>query len=505
MAIKVEKNNITINQVEITKNEICKIEGDCIVPDIKPDVINLIATSGILIINKKEISEGKVRIDGSIITYIMYKGNDGNNTSARSVNHILDFSQIINVENANSDMKDIGNITLLNMEGKVINERKISIKAEVKFNIKLQNKCNIEYVEGINVENLQKLETSGNINCIVGIGNTKTSVNETIKIDGDEKLAEILRVCSNISNIETKISYNKVLVKSDIIVSILYSTENGLCHFTQAKYPIMGFIEMKDITENCIVDPVIQINNFLISSNGSQDNLIDLEIEVDIVAVVYNSKKINIIEDMYCPNKNLKISKKNVRFLNSYSENKEIYNFSQKEMLDIGEEKIYDTNLFVTIEKTIISNEYLTIVGNVKCEIIHSSDKMSGIEKKLYNMPYEYKMKCNGIKKEDRIEMNYVIKSQSINMINRGEIEVKADIEFLINNTNIQNIEFIESVEEAEKRNNNKYNVVIYYTKKGDKLWNIAKEFGSTKNEIIEENKLEGEMLKPGMQLFITK
>ena len=77
-------------------NEDFIIEDDVIVPDIKPDIINAVSTSGTVCIYKKEISNGKVKIEGKIDTYIMYLA-DTEDGYIRSLNTSLEFSQSFNI------------------------------------------------------------------------------------------------------------------------------------------------------------------------------------------------------------------------------------------------------------------------------------------------------------------------------------------------------------------------------------------------------------------------
>ena len=42
------------------------VEGDVIVPDIKPDILSLINVDGNVFINKKEVQDGKVKLDGAV-------------------------------------------------------------------------------------------------------------------------------------------------------------------------------------------------------------------------------------------------------------------------------------------------------------------------------------------------------------------------------------------------------------------------------------------------------
>ena len=55
--MELEKNNLTINQIVAQKLDTAICEGDCIVPDIKPDIFSIITSSGIVNIYKKEVSD----------------------------------------------------------------------------------------------------------------------------------------------------------------------------------------------------------------------------------------------------------------------------------------------------------------------------------------------------------------------------------------------------------------------------------------------------------------
>ena len=72
MIVDTIKEKMCVNKLVATKKEIILVEGDMIVPDSKPDILNTICTSGVICIYKKEILEGKVKLEGSINTNIMY-------------------------------------------------------------------------------------------------------------------------------------------------------------------------------------------------------------------------------------------------------------------------------------------------------------------------------------------------------------------------------------------------------------------------------------------------
>ena len=61
------------------------------------------------------------------------------------------------------------------------------------------------------------------------------------------------------------------------------------------------------------------------------------------------------------------------------------------------------------------------------------------------------------------------------------------------------------NVDECDKEGKDEYNMVIYFTKKDDTLWKIAKEFRSTIESVKKCNELTTDELMPGTELFIMK
>ena len=103
MVLETAKNQICINQIVGQKKETIAVEGDVIVNDVKPDVLNIISSNGTVCVYKKEVMDGKIRIDGTVNTYVIYLADDENG-SVRSLNTNLDFTQFIDIENCKPDM-----------------------------------------------------------------------------------------------------------------------------------------------------------------------------------------------------------------------------------------------------------------------------------------------------------------------------------------------------------------------------------------------------------------
>ena len=263
MVVETTRDNICVNHIIGQKTENFIAEGDSIIPDIKPDIINEVCTSGTVCIYKKEINEGKVRLDGCVNAYIMYQADDENN-SIRGLNVNLDFTQIIDMPNAMPDMNLETDVKLKNVECKVINGRKINVKAFLEANVKITSNENIDIINNVNLKGIQMLNKNLNVNSLIGRGTTKAYAKDTLVIDNIDNLSEVMKADLHISNKDVKISYNKVLAKADLNVRILYLTDDNRINSVESVIPVMGFIDIENVSEENIVDTKYEIKNLII-------------------------------------------------------------------------------------------------------------------------------------------------------------------------------------------------------------------------------------------------
>ena len=156
MEVNVTKQNITVNKLVTSKKEIVTIEGDMIVPDVKPDILNTIDTVGNVCIYKKEVLDGRVRFDGSINLNVIYLADSETDTT-RGLTNSLDFTQIIDVDNCKSGMELRNNITIKDIECKVLNGRKINTKVVLEIDIYIYSNYLFAYLNLMSVHLLHYL------------------------------------------------------------------------------------------------------------------------------------------------------------------------------------------------------------------------------------------------------------------------------------------------------------------------------------------------------------
>ena len=504
MVVETVKESLSVNKLIATKAEVILVEGDMIVPDSKPDILNTICTSGVVCIYKKEVLEGKVRIDGNINTYIMYIPDDEND-KVRGITTTLDFSENIQIANVNEEMNCRVITRLKNIEAKVINGRKIGIKAAIEVEVKVYSNETIAIVNSIpNSDGIQTLQENLLVNSLVGMGENKIFAKDTISINSEDNLAEILKTNLCICNKDVKISYNKILAKSDAQIKIMYLTEDNRIESVLANIPIVGFIDIPDVTEENICDLEYEIRNIVLKPNQTEEHSIYVEIEVGVMANVYEEKEISLIQDLYSPSENLEFNQRNITTMTDKRSNKDTLQIREKVTLEgIGDSNIIDVEVIPRIEKEHKKDNRIIYEGELELNFILSNNDLQ-VEIRSAKIPFDYSV--DNLENGEEIFTNMEIEVLNKDFIvqDGGIITCNIDLEITLNSYKTSKLNVIDEIQTNGEREKEDYSIMMYIVKKGDSLWKIAKDYGSTVEDIIRTNGIENEnLIMPGQKIFI--
>lgn len=507
MTAETTKDSLCVNQIITQKSNNFMIEDDAIVPDIKPDILNAISTSGTICIYKKEIQNGKVKVEGKINTYIMYYA-DTEDGYIRSLNTNLDFSQSFNIPEAQEGMDLNLDLSVRSIDCKVLNGRKVNIKAIVDVNITILANKKVDFIKQVdNIKDIQLLNESFRINSLIGKGETKTYAKDTIKLDVADNLSEVMKTNFRIINSDVKISYNKVLVKSDLEAKVLYLTDDNRINSVETIIPIMGFIDIQDVTEDNICDVEYEICNVIVDPKNAEEHAIYVEVEIKIYCAAYKNNELNIVQDLYSPNVELNFTQKQIQAMQSKENLQDVCSIRSKQvMTELNGEKIYDVDILPIITNQTILQDKILYEGEVKLNFVYSTNNSTGIETKEISLPFNFNMQCPNITQVTSVNTRMEIGLQNFVITSDNSVDIKIDLIFKVSMSNNANINIIDNIEVNENNIINKYSMVVYFVKPGDSLWKIAKKFGSTVNAITETNVIEQvDNIAVGQQLFIPR
>ena len=504
MVVNTSKENLCINKLVNSKKEIIFIEKDMIVPDAKPDILSTICTSGIVCLYKTELQDEKLRMDGALNTYIMYLAENGED-KVRGINASLDFSENISIPNAMEGMDYRLEVKIKSIECKVINGRKIGIKATLQVEVEVYSNEEIQIVNNIeDDDNVQILKEDLKVNSLVGVGETKIYAKETIPVQDIDNIAEILKANLTIGDKDLKISYNKILSKAEAELKIMYLTEDNRIGCVTGKIPLVGFIDIPNVAEGNICNTNYEVKNIIIKPNSAEEHSINVEIEVLVKCMVYEEKQINLIQDMYSPCEDLSFNKKQVNTMINTKKINDIKKIREKINLnDISNKSLIDVDVFPNISTEGRMNNPNIFDGELECSFTFLDGNM-GVEQKSTKIPFEYDL--NEMAPNCNSNFDMQIKNQDFVVQDGGDINCNIDMEITSTLSENRSLNLIDEVQKEEVNSDQDYSVVVYIVKKGDTLWNIAKKFKTTVGFIARTNGIENEnQIQVGQKLYIPR
>lgn len=491
-----DKNNVVINKKIFSTSKSFEVIGDIIVPDIKPDIVSIINTNANSYIYKEDVNQGKIKFDGNVDTYIVYLADNGEN---RSIQTTLNFVESVEDSNIVEGAIIKERVFIEQIEAKVLNERKISITANLKLYSEAYEKVEIEIPSNFETDKDTQIQKETlEIKSIVGINKVRSTVKEDISVDNSVQVAEILKTNIEVTNIENKISYNKILAKADSNVKIIYLTEDGKINVAESKIPIMSFIDIDKVADTHICNVEYTIRNMLFKANNAEMHSINCQIDFEVNCEVYEPKVVDVIQDMYGIRNNIKFTKKDIEVELNSNEKEEIVSLNERVAVeDIL--NIYD----IAVTPRVVSTNRSGGVYNYECEvnldIYYEADNRNGMNVKNIKLPFMMKFE------DENSDIDFNI-SRKVFTVREENVDLELEISAKRENNNMKNISIIENIEMTDAEEDSDYKMFMYFVKQGDTIWKIAKRFRVSMEEIIRINNLENpDRINIGDALYIMR
>ncbi len=511
--MNIETINQPINMTRLVGSEkkTKVIEGDVNVPDIKPDILSLTCVENEVFITKQEISDGKVNIEGTMEVCIIYMSEDEGG-SFRNLTGSFNFTESFNMNDINENSIVDLKVFKGPIECKVVNGRKVNIKSPVTLDIRVMNtsECNIAK-DVVNEKNLELQKKNINLNVLQNCKMQDIDVQETVSLDeGCKPIGEILRCSLRITNEDYKISYNKIFAKADAIVKIIYvaDDETQSIESFETSIPVMGFIDYEGINDTMEVTLDYCVRAYCIKP--LYQDLKSLSFSVDgkigVRVCVYQKESTEIIDDIYCPDCNLKCEYEDIRLLQNLINQVDSIEITQGLLVpELDNIKILNINAQPNINTKNVLDGKIALEGNVNFNILNYNENKKVLDDKKMELPFAQVVKVPNLQSGMNVNVEMNICNIEFAKIDSNQIQMKLDAKVTTHVNKEENINGIKNIELSEEKLPEMPSIIIYYVKAGDTLWNIAKRYRTTVKEIMTYNELKDDKIYPNQQLIIPK
>lgn len=488
------------------------IESEAVVPDKKPDVYDVVKTEGYIAIKKIEVTDGKILFRGSFNYNVIYVTDDKNTVS--NIEGKIDINEVIEKDNVYQDMEYMLFPEVEHVDCTIMNERKIKVGTLMNLKGSLFEKQRIDIVKDVaQVEGIQKHRKEVTYQDIVGIEKSESVIRDTITINTEE-IQSIISLNPNAKVKESRISDNKVIIGGVVEINPLACTYDGeIVELDRIGIDFTQFIEVPSACDGMTEEVLLSMADFnYIFKQNSESNTGILEIDSTVCCKVKVTDEVTreVLQDAYSPEKIIKFDQKSIelnKILNCNSETFTVRESIKNPYEDVQIKDIVSVNAGISIENAYIQDDKSIIEGIIKVDVLYVPvEGLKLVYQVSEEIPFEHDVTIDGLTDTCKVFNTVCIDKLEVDL-NRDEIELNMKIKRFTEAVDKKSEGFIVKGEDLGAYDLSKApSIIVYICKDGDNLWNIAKKYNTTENEICELNELKpDETLKPGKCLILEK
>ena len=146
MPLDLAKEKITLKQQKGKQTSQILLEGDVIVPDSKADVKEILRCQGRVRLEEVKSGEERVAFSGALQLWVLYGAAEGEKP-VYSLTSSLPINDVVQVEGLRKEHIVDLELVLEHLEGTIVNDRKIGIKAVVQVETAAWEKGEVHILE----------------------------------------------------------------------------------------------------------------------------------------------------------------------------------------------------------------------------------------------------------------------------------------------------------------------------------------------------------------------
>ncbi len=523
-------HTIHTNKIKCRSNIQTTLEDDMNVPDTKPDIEKLIKTQGEIHLTDVSPSDSKVTIRGNLSFSILYSSND----DIRPIHNIqgqIPFEETVNMDEVTASNEVFCHFDLEDCQASLINSRKISIRAILSLDC-----CQNEHSDitmGTDIVSEEAARAGMDTVAIPdGLNKKYSSIaytqltlqkNDIFRINdeftlpkGKPTLDTLLYYEIVPQNMQSRIVDDGIRLMGDILLFALYTpeTEERRLEYIETEIPFDGIVNCNGCTESMIPDIEITVASKEIEVKPDEDGenrLFDIEVMLKLQMKFYEDDELQILEDAYSTSCELKLTRENIFYEKLLMKNQSSIRISDHVKLNNNDTilQICNSSGTIQVDEQEITEDGIQLEGAITLDIVYITDndeRPLNVAKGV--IPFSHLIEIKGISPEDSYELQSDITQISILMLDSSEVEAKVVLSLcaiVFTNKSLNAITAISEVPLNLENFNNMPGLVGFIAGPNDTLWDIAKEYNTTPESIMELNGLTSNQIHKGDKLLLMK
>lgn len=499
MEINVTKQRVATNEIIFEQSVEQAVDTDFMLPDYCADIVRVLKCRMCPRILSKSVSGDSLIVDGIAAITLIYCDE---NKKICSFEHEMPFQKNISLrgETENCNVSVIAATEYLNC--RPITPRKVDLHGVVTLKVKCTGCRNTEIITDIDAKGMQL--KSGFCPATNPISTTEKIVviEEELELsNGKGAIMSVLRCDASTVIDECKLIGSKAVVSGDLIINALYCTEDGNAEVFDSKIPFNQIMDVEIDGEDCKCSAKIDIMSVFLKPRtnlSGETKSFSFESKMCISVKVSCDNDLPVIYDAFNTEAPIKTELTPVAFKKLESTFSERY--LCKKTLEFSENSfgsVIDMWCEDKINGVKISEGNLISYGTVViCLLLRDAEGEPQYYERAVDFEYKHGIENNALGLTAEVVAETASKAYTIQGDNKLEVRIELLISVLFFKTTNKNVVTMVEADDEGELPQKKAPFVVYFADSGETVWDIAKRYNSSCEDIVSANKLEGDTIK---------
>ncbi|MEA5058248.1 MAG: DUF3794 domain-containing protein [Anaerotignum propionicum] len=517
MPMEWEREEIVLKQQGGKQASQILLEGDIIAPDSKPDVNEVLCCHGKVKMKDVRVGDDRINVSGDLDLTILYSSEKGDD-AVYAMKSSLPIEDIIYMDGLEKDMQVKLTTTLEHLDCQVINDRKLGIKAVIGLTANAERVHKVNVVAPGDSGGMAFLEGKLRMEEVVAEKKEGFTVKEEITLPQTAPaVGEILSCDFYLTDQEVRPMDGKVMIRSNLIVDILYTDDQGTgtVHSWSEKIPFNGYLEADKITPKSVVDVNLTIDDASIKTcldDDGEPRILDVNVSIMSEMSAWDATEKTVVTDAYAPGMETEVMRETVIYPVCICRAKNQFSLKEKITLDLSELPMLQAGKTwgtLHIQDVSPQEDMIQVEGVLNVEIMYlcqEDDHAVCMANK--GIPFNQKIEMKGVMPSDEVSTKGRLEEMDFQILSDREGELYASIVLEADAKRQETAQLVTDIRLKNTDISQKHmaGAVIYTVQPGDSLWKIAKHFDTTIERILMVNDIEDpDKIYPGQKLLIIK
>lgn len=483
------------------------VESDITLPDYCPDIMRIIrCTIAPGITNSKLIGD-RATADGNAKIRILY-ADEKNNFFCYDQDYPFSKYAELNSTFDGAFLSCSAKSEYVNC--RAVSKRRVDVHGAISIRFKVLGNKSKTLISDACGEGVQLKRKGLDIDDVVAVSVKSFEVPQVENVgDSNGGIGKVIDAFASPILNESKIIKGKTLLKGELAVRVVYCSDSGnnetytLC----CNIPFNEIVEAADVTDECRIDVKMYVTR--ISAEPKTDNdgeyrYMNINAEVLAQVTAYKKQSIRVVADAYSTENEIETKYTPIEFMKLES----VVNESMicKQSLDVSSmspKKLYAFTVSPPESRCVAEKDKIVIKGKIPVNLIvidedgvpASCEREAEFE---FSKPFE---ESEGFSCNPQVSIG----GCAVNLTGDGKADFKAELFISASVSKCVKEKVLTSLEleEGKGKKDRKPSVVIYFCSGGESVWEIARKYNTTVEEIMQENDLNADFLENKRMLLI--